>query len=121
MNGVLVNVEAQHVWLSIPVCVCECDKTCGIREHLDINNCTWKEPFIDNVLSREDEILKTTETASIVDKNYFYFLHTIFVSSHFYQLLLLLYKTLAKKEKLITLLVDAYYKWSLLLSTVLEN
>ena len=40
---------------------CECDKTCGIGEHLDINDCICKEHFIDNlVLSWEDEILNTT-------------------------------------------------------------
>ena len=91
-------------------CNFECDKACKISKYVDIKSCSCKKYIFGKLVSaREDEMLNTTEN-SFVDKKitdgkkklpywhcFIGYYMLIIISCHFYQLLLLLYKTLVKK------------------------
>ena len=70
----------------------ECEKKCKIRKYLDIKSRSCKKRLFGKLVSaREYEMLNTIETL-FIDKKVTYGSYC-----HFYQLLLLLYKTLVKK------------------------
>ena len=61
--------DDEFIW-NPSICEFECDKSCDVGEYLDYVNCKCRKRLTDKlVLEYVDEILNTTDTISIVDKN----------------------------------------------------